>query len=429
METYGCQMNKAESESILISLMRDGWVAADSDAEADLVILNTCSVRETAEERIRGRLGFYRHAKKQRSFTLLLTGCMAERLKETVLDEHPEVDVVVGTFSKNDIPAAVGRSLAGNAPVVSSEAGEYAFAEMHSSGGMKAFVPVMHGCNNRCSYCIVPAVRGPEVSRSPVEILTEFRRLSARGTREVTLLGQNVNSYRWNDGTSALGFPGLLKHIAGEGGSVRWVRFLTSHPKDLSDELLHVMASSPIFCRHIHLPLQSGSTRVLRLMNRGYSADQYRSCVRRIRDTLSGAALTTDILIGFPGETEDDVAETLAMMEEVGFDDAFLYYYNPRAGTPACVMPGALPDEVKHERLARVIAAQRSIGRRRAVERLGKEVEVLVESVSKKSPGELLGRTEWDAMAVFPGAQSLIGEFTRVRLASLAGTTFRAERA
>jgi tRNA-2-methylthio-N6-dimethylallyladenosine synthase len=407
--------------------MRDGWVAADSDAEADLVILNTCSVRETAEERIRGRLGFYRHAKKHRSFTLLLTGCMAERLKETVLDEHPEVDVVVGTFSKNDIPAAVGRSLAGNAPVVSSETGEYAFAEMHSSGGMKAFVPVMHGCNNRCSYCIVPAVRGPEVSRSPTEILTEFRRLSARGTREVTLLGQNVNSYRWNDGTSALGFPGLLKRIAEEGGSVRRVRFLTSHPKDLSDELLHVVASSPIFCRHIHLPLQSGSTRVLRLMNRGYSADQYRSCVRHIRDTLSGAALTTDILIGFPGETEGDVAETLRMMEEVGFDDAFLYYYNPRAGTAACEMPGALADEVKHERLARVIEAQRSISRRKAVERLGREVEVLVEGVSKKAPGELLGRTEWDAMAVFPGARSGIGQFARVRLRSLAGATFKAE--
>jgi tRNA-2-methylthio-N6-dimethylallyladenosine synthase len=429
METYGCQMNKAESESILISLLDEGWAPADSDADADLVIVNTCSVRETAEERIRGRLGFYRHAKKHHSFTLVLTGCMAERLKETIIDEHPEVDVVVGTFSKKDLPAAVGRSRAARLPVVSADQGEYSFSALHSTGGFKAYVPVMHGCNNLCSYCIVPAVRGPEVSRSPADILGEIRHLSQRGTREVTLLGQNVNSYAWRDGGEMVTFPRLLRLVAGQAGSVRWLRFLTSHPKDLSDELLETMASSSLFCRHVHLPLQSGSTRVLGLMNRRYTAEQYRACVRRIRETLSGAALTTDILIGFPGETEQDVEDTLAMMEEVGFDDAFLYFYNPRAGTPACEMPGALPDEIKHERLARVIEAQRSIGRRRAKERLGKEVEVLVEGVSKKASGELLGRTEWDAMAVFPGEGSLIGQFARVRLLTLSGTTFRAELA
>jgi tRNA-2-methylthio-N6-dimethylallyladenosine synthase len=429
METYGCQMNKAESESILISLLDDGWAPAESDSDADLVIVNTCSVRETAEERIRGRLGFYRHAKKKRSFTLVLTGCMAERLKETIIDEHPEVDVVVGTFSKKDLPAAVGRARAARAPVIAAEQGEYSFSALHSTGGFKAYVPVMHGCNNHCSYCIVPAVRGPEVSRSPSDIVAEIRHLSQRGTREVTLLGQNVNSYAWMDGGETLTFPRLLRLIAGQSESVHWLRFLTSHPKDLSDDLLETMASSRLFCRHVHLPLQSGSTRVLGLMNRGYTAEQYRACVRRIRESLSGAALTTDILIGFPGESEQDVEDTLAMMEDVGFDDAFLYFYNPRAGTPACEMPGALPDEVKHERLARVIEAQRAIGRRRAVERLGREVEVLVEGISKKASGELLGRTEWDAMAVFPGDGSLIGQFAMVRLLTLSGTTFRAELA
>ena len=429
METYGCQMNKAESESMLISLQREGWTPADSDSDADLVIVNTCSVRETAEERIRGRLGYYRHAKNQRPFTLVLTGCMAERLKEKIIDEHPEVDVVVGTFSKADLPAAVSRARASRVPVIQADHEGYSFARLHSSGGTKAFVPIMHGCNNHCSYCIVPSVRGPEVSRSPREILAELRTLSAQGTKEVTLLGQNVNSYSWRDGSATVTFPVLLQSMAEECGSVRWLRFLTSHPKDLSDDLLRVMASSPVFCRHIHLPLQSGSTRVLGLMNRGYTADQYLARVQHVRDTLSGAALTTDILIGFPGETENDVEETLRLMEAVGFDDAFLYFYNPRAGTPACDMPGALSDTVKHERLARVIEAQRAIGRRRAVERLGREVEVLVEGVSKRAPGELLGRTEWDAMAVFPGDRSGIGQFARVRLRSLAGATFRAEPA
>jgi tRNA-2-methylthio-N6-dimethylallyladenosine synthase len=417
-------MNKAESQSILLALQDDGWTEADTEDAADLVILNTCSVRETAEERIRGRLGHYRHAKGLRPFTLVLTGCMAERLKERLIDEHPEIDVVVGTFSKKDLPTAVARSMARRSAVVSADEREYAFAPLHSTGGLKAFVPIMHGCNNHCSYCIVPSVRGPEVSRSPETILEELRRLSEAGTREVTLLGQNVNSYCWAGG--ALTFPGLLDRVATTPGSLRWVRFLTSHPKDLSDELLDVMASSAMFCRHVHLPLQSGSTRILGLMNRKYTADQYLSCVQRIRRALSGVAITTDILIGFPGETEDEVRQTLGLMEEVGFDDAFLYFYNPRAGTPACEMPGALSDEVKHERLERVIDAQRAIGRRRAEERLGREVEVLVEGVSKKSPGELLGRTEWDAMAVFPGERSLVGEFSRVRLDSLSGTTFKA---
>jgi tRNA-2-methylthio-N6-dimethylallyladenosine synthase len=421
-------MNKAESQSMLISLAREGWTAAESDEDADLVILNTCSVRETAEERIRGRLGFYRHAKKHRPFTLVLTGCMAERLKEKIIDEHPEVDVVLGTFSKADLTAAVERTRELRAPVVAAGRHEYSFADIHSAGGTKAFVPIMHGCNNWCSYCIVPHVRGREVSRSPADILAEIRLLAARGTKEVTLLGQNVNSYLWQEDTGILRFPGLLSKIAKEGGSIGWLRFLTSHPKDLSDELIRVVSDTPACCRHIHLPLQSGSTRVLQRMNRGYTTEQYSSCVRRIRDSLSGVSLTTDILIGFPGETEADVDDTLRLMEEIGFDDAFMYYYNPRAGTPAFSMPEALPEKVKLARLARVIDAQRSIGRRRALERIGKEVDVLVEGVSKKQSGELLGRTEWDAMVVFPGEASRIGEFSRVRLRSLSGATFRAER-
>jgi tRNA-2-methylthio-N6-dimethylallyladenosine synthase len=427
LETYGCQMNKAESESILIALAEAGWMAGGSAEDADLVILNTCSVRETAEERIRGRLGFYRHAKKQRPFTLVLTGCMAERLKEKIIDEHPEVDVVVGTFNKRELLKAVGTAESRREHVVAADENEYAFARLHSSGGIKAFVPIMHGCDNWCSYCIVPSVRGPEVSRDPAEVLEEISLLAARGTREMTLLGQNVNSYRWADSGRILTFPGLLRLISAQSGPIRWLRFLTSHPKDLSNELLQAMTELPLCCRHVHLPLQSGSSRVLGLMNRGYTAEQYTLLVRRIRESLTGVSLTTDILTGFPGETEADFIETLDVMKDIGFDDAFMYYYNPRVGTPAISLPGALPEEVKLERLSRVIETQRAMGRRRALERIGSEVEVLVEGVSKKEKGELLARTEWDAMVVFRGEVSRIGRFAHVRLASLAGSTFKAE--
>jgi tRNA-2-methylthio-N6-dimethylallyladenosine synthase len=420
-------MNKAESESILMSLAAAGWTEGESESDADLVILNTCSVRTTAEERIRGRLGHYRHAKKSRLFTLVLTGCMAERLKERIIDEHPEVDVVVGTFNKKNLVGAVREARATKTRVVSTRRTTYDFAESHSASGSKAFVPIMHGCDNWCTYCVVPSVRGPEVSRPPDEILTEISRLEGRGVREATLLGQNVNSYRWRASEGLLSFPDLLRKVAERTRSIRWLRFLTSHPKDLSESLLEVMARTPVLCRHIHLPLQSGSSRVLGLMNRDYTGEQYLGLVRRVRAALSGVSITTDILIGFPGESDADFAETLDLMREARFDDAFTYHYNPREGTRAFSMPGAVAADVKRQRLDRVIETQRAIGQGRAAERIGNEVDVLVEGVSKKDPGELLARTEWDAMVVFPGHRSMVGEFQRVRLVSISGSTFRAE--
>jgi tRNA-2-methylthio-N6-dimethylallyladenosine synthase len=351
---------------------------------------------------------------------------MAERLKEKILDEYPEVDVVVGTFSKRELLAAVHSAEAKKAPIVSTGREEYSFAGVHSTGGIKAFVPIMHGCNNWCSYCIVPSVRGPEVSRPPEEILAEMRLLDRRGTREVTLLGQNVNSYTWQGSGIALSFADLLGMIKNEAGSIRWLRFLTSHPKDFSESLLAVMSESPLFCRHVHLPLQSGSTKILGFMNRGYTAEEYLSLVGRIRAALTGVSITTDILIGFPGESELDFEETVDLIKEIGFDDAFTYYYNPREGTSAFTMPDPVPGDVKKARLRRIIDAQRSKSAKKAQERIGKEVEVLVEGVSKKDPSELLARTEWDAMVVFAGSRTLIGQFTRVRLCSLSGTTFRA---
>jgi tRNA-2-methylthio-N6-dimethylallyladenosine synthase len=426
METYGCQMNKAESEAILDALERAGWVEGEREEDADLVILNTCSVRETAEERIHGRLGFFRHQKQHRPFTLVLTGCMAERLKERALRDYPEIDVVIGTFSKDRLVPAILEAERARRPVVEAGAGEYSFAGSHSRGGLKAFVPIMHGCDNWCSYCIVPRVRGPEVSRSPAAVLQELDRLDAGGTREVTLLGQNVNSYRWRGTGGDVGFPALLRMACAGRRSISWVRFLTSHPKDLSDELLAVMADTPSLCRHIHLPLQSGSTRILGLMNRRYTAEAYEALVGRIRAALSGVAITTDILIGFPGETDGDFRRTLELVERIGFDDAFTYRYNGREGTAASGMSGQVGESEKSSRLSALIETQRRVGAARARERIGREVTVLVEGVSRKDPGELLARTEWDAMAVLPGEGSWIGGFIRVRIESISGTTFRA---
>ncbi|MCX7028657.1 MAG: tRNA (N6-isopentenyl adenosine(37)-C2)-methylthiotransferase MiaB [Spirochaetes bacterium] len=424
VETYGCQMNKAESEAIVADLAAEGWELARKPDDADLVVINTCSVRETAEERIRGRLGWYRRLKRGRHFTLLLTGCMAERLGQRALEEFPEIDALVGTYGREGLREAVRRAGAGERPVVDGD-GTFRFAARHSSGGPRAFVPVMHGCDNFCSYCIVPFVRGPEVSRPAAEVLAEVRALDANGCLDVTLLGQNVNSYRRGDG-GTITFPRLLGRVAAEAGRIRWIRFLTSHPKDLSPDLIAVMAEEPRLCRHVHLPVQSGSDRVLAAMNRGYTAGGYLRLVDAIRGALTGVSITTDILTGFPGETEEDVRLTLALMERAGFDEAFTYRYNPREGTAAALLGDPVQEPLKLERLDRIIAAQRRIVVRRAGERLGKVAEVLVEGVSRRNPGELLARTEWDAMAVLPGDPSLIGRFVRVRLESLAGATFRA---
>jgi len=419
-------MNKAESEALLLDLRRDGWMEADGPERADVVILNTCSVRETAEERIHGRLGFYRKAKRERPFRLVLMGCMAERLKERAVEEYPEIDVVVGSFQKTLLPGILSRGEGAVAPIVLAGDGNYEFAAMHSAGGIKASIPIMHGCDNFCSYCIVPVVRGREVSRSPRRILSEMASIEAQGTREITLLGQNVNSYRYADGGEVVDFPGLLRMAARASKYIHRIRFLTSHPKDLSLSVVRIMREEPALCAHIHLPVQSGSTRILAAMNRHYTADEYMAKVDMIRGQLPETALTTDILVGFPGETESDFRDTIAMLEKVGFDDAFLYRYNPREGTAACTMKDPVPESVMLDRLSCAIGTQKEIARRMALRRLGRTVEVLVEGPSRRNPEELLGRTEWDSMAVFSASGARVGEYINVRLESLSGTTFRA---
>jgi len=433
IESYGCQMNKAEAEALMVNLEQRGWSSAGGPQEADLVVLNTCSVRKTAEDRIWGRLGFFNHIRQQGGdFKLVLMGCMTERLKEAVWEKAPHVDLLVGNFQKPDFldylePAGAGARADKRAEKAEhlnlTADGGYRFASLHSAGGFRAYLPIMHGCDNFCSYCIVPHVRGREVSRSPEGILEEIARLEAQGVREITLLGQNVNSYSYRkDGE--LRFPDLLLRILPRLEGIEWVRFLTSHPKDLSQELIEVIADHPALCRHIHLPVQHGSDRILEMMKRGYSAGDYLRLVEKMQRRIPGVSLTTDLLIGFPGESEKDFEDTMALVRKVEFDDAFTYRYNPREGTAAFALGDTVPDAVKQERLSRLIEEQRAITRRLRLGRLPRKVRALTESVSRKNKAELLARTEKDEMVVFPGGVEKIGHFVTLEITSLKGNTY-----
>ncbi len=453
IETYGCQMNKAESSALELIFRERGWLPAVSSdaADADLVLINTCSVRATAENRAWGRIDLYAAAKRDRAaegvrrLAIVVTGCMAERMKREIKVRQPAVDFVVGTFQKQAfglVLDAVEQSAGGGRLALDDidESPAFVFARSYyEPGSFRSFVPIMHGCDNFCSYCIVPHIRGREVSRRPSAILSELASLEETGVREITLLGQNVNSYRWKAEAGAqgpdgadLGFPGLLRLIAssirerGIGG-LRWVRFLTSHPKDLSDEVIRVLAEDPLYCKHVHLCVQSGSDAVLKAMNRRYTRGDYLSLVGRMRSAIPGLSLSTDILVGFPGETEEDLGLTLDLMRSVGYSYSYMYHYNPREGTPAASMPGRIAEQVKRERLTRVIELQKGLTADLMRSRLGSIEEVLVEGPSRRKKTELLARTQRDEMVVFPAAASRVGSFVTVRLASLSGNTFKAE--
>ncbi len=425
-------MNKAESASIEELFVRRGWTQASEAETADFIVINTCSVRATAETRIHGRLGWYTALRKSRKtpFTLAVTGCMAERLKDDLHKMFPVVDYVIGNFQKQQFAAVIDAVQNDSSLDVVEESPVYSFAPLsHEKGSFQAFVPIMHGCNNFCTYCIVPYVRGREISRNPSEILSEIDVLSSRGVKEITLLGQNVNSYKWNnDDGSCIDFPALMQmiadHLKKTQSSVGWVRFMSSHPKDISPALIDVIAKERVICRHIHLPVQNGSTRVLEAMNRRYTREDYLAKVKMIREKLPDASLSTDILLGFPGETEEDFAETVSLLEIVGYESAFMYYYNPREGTKACTMDNQIPLDVKKDRLSRVIDIQLGINRAQMAKRVGQTVTVLVECVSKDNEAELLGRTEQDAHVVFAADKSLIGSFAKVELLELTGNTF-----
>jgi tRNA-2-methylthio-N6-dimethylallyladenosine synthase len=443
-------MNSAESAALGLVCRERGWTAAPDGESADLVLLNTCSVRATAEQRVFGRLALYASLKKKRAggpLTLVVAGCMAQRLGEGLREKVPAVDYVMGTAARSLFPQILEAAEQGLSPEEGrsrlcpedggpGEGPVFSFSHSHldegdGPGAFRSLVPIMHGCNNFCSYCIVPHVRGREVSRSPASIIEELRLLAGRGVREVTLLGQNVNTYRWGGpgAAGALDFPGLLERIAGElkTSPIRRVRFLSANPKDFSPETIRVMAENPLFCRHLHLCVQHGSNRVLAAMNRGYTREQYLSLVSDIRAALPGITLSTDILVGFPGETEEDLDLTLDLMERVQFLYAYMYHYNPREGTAAYALPGRIGEAVKRERLGRVIRLQKRHTAEQLKRRIGSRETVLIEGISRKNADELITRTERDEMAVAPGGSALIGSFAELTLSGLRGNTFFAK--
>lgn len=436
-ETYGCQMNVAESNGVEHVLKSRGWTSGTAE-DADLIVINTCSVRITAENRVFGRLGFYSAQKKKRVVKILVMGCMAERLKAEFAERFPFVDFVVGIGDRAvlekifaELEAETNeknvRDFPETAPQSSNETYLFADSSYHE-GDFQSFVPIMNGCNNFCSYCIVPYVRGREVSRDVSQILAEIELLGQHGVKEITLLGQNVNSYHGSFNGEKIDFPDLLTLVCRrceKADSIRWIRFMSSHPKDMSEKLMDVIAREKRVCKAVHLPVQNGSDAILTAMNRKYTAAHYLNLVTALRNKVPDIAITTDILVGFPGETEADLEATLALMRTVAFNSSFMYHYNPRGGTKAFDLPNRIPEPVKIARLQKVIDLQMMLTETKMREKLGSTVAVLLESHSRNAASELFGHSEAGEMVVVKNAGAeKIGQFVQVRLEKINGKTF-----
>ena len=428
IETYGCQMNVADSEVVAAVMAMAGYDTTDPDEEAAAVLLNTCSIRDNAEQKIFSRLAYWNAMRRKsgRNIIIGVIGCMAERMREELIRKHG-VDLVAGPDSYLHLPDLVAAAEAGvpaiDIELSTTETYRDVVPRRIGSNGVSGFISIMRGCNNFCSYCIVPYTRGRERSREPQSILRELADLRSRGFREITLLGQNVNSYRYED----IEFPDLLAMVAEAAPDMR-VRFTTSHPKDMSDRTLQTIAAHPNIARHIHLPVQSGSDKVLKAMNRKYTREWYLDRVAAIRRILPDAGLSTDMFTGFHDETEEDFQETLSLMREAGFDSAFMFKYSERPGTLASrTMPDNVPEDVKIDRLNRMIALQNELSLESNRRDIGREFEVLVEGVSKRNAGELFGRTSQNKVAVFPAGTARPGDFVRVRVTSATSATLLAE--
>ena len=432
IETYGCQMNVADSEVVASVLADAGYLPVREITQADIILVNTCSIRENAEQRVWGRLDLFRAQKKKRPKVIVgVLGCMAERLKEKLLESNKMVDMVIGPDAYRDLPMLVETAATGHAAVNVLLSREETYADIApvrlESNGVSAFISIMRGCNNMCAYCVVPYVRGAERSRDPETIVREAREAFDQGFREVTLLGQNVNSYSWEYGSSPIGFAELLGMVATVDPQLR-VRYSTSHPKDLSDDVLEAMAEHENICRHIHLPVQSGSSSVLKRMNRNYTREWYLDRIAAINRILPGCALSTDIITGFCGETEEEHRETLSLMQEVGFDFAYMFKYSERPGTKASRhMKDDVPDEVKTRRLNEIIALQNELSAVSKKADTGRTFEVLVEGPAKKPAGAMMGRTSGNKVVVFQASDILPGDYVNVTItrstsATLIGT-------
>ena len=426
IETYGCQMNVADSEVVASVMQMAGYETCESVDEADAVFLNTCSVRDNAEQKIYHRLEALSAVKRKRPLVVGVLGCMAERVQQDLLENHG-ADLVAGPDAYLTLPDLTAQAEMGhkaiNIELSTTETYKDVVPQRLHGAKLGGFVSIMRGCNNFCHYCIVPYTRGRERSRDVASRLREVRDLRDRGFKEVTLLGQNVNSYH----TEGLDFPGLLRKVAEEAPQMR-VRFTTSHPKDMSDETLRVIAEVPNVCKHIHLPVQSGSDRILKLMNRKYTREWYLDRVAAIRRIVPDCGLSTDIFVGYHDETEEDHQLSLSLMREVGYDSAFMFKYSERPGTYASKhLPDNIAEEEKIRRLNELIALQTEMSAQRNKLDEGKEFDVLVEGFSKRSREQLCGRTEQNKMVVFDKGNHHIGEMVRVRITGSTSATLFGE--
>lgn len=419
VETYGCQQNSSDSEKLKGMLDEMGFGFCESPKEADFVLYNTCAVRENAELKVFGNIGALKHQKRRNPELMVgVCGCMMQQphIAETIRKKYTHVDLCFGTHALYRFPQLLYDVMKKQRVFDNANEDGSIFEDVtyHRDGPPLAKIPVMYGCNNYCTYCIVPYVRGRERSRDKEHILAEVRAVAAEGYKEVMLLGQNVNSYG-NDLADGLSFAQLLREVCRVDGVER-VRFMTSHPKDLSDELIAAMAEEEKICKQLHLPIQSGSDRVLKLMNRKYTRAQYMELIRKVRERMPDIVLTTDIIVGFPGETNEDFEETLSVLKEVAYDSIFSFIYSKRVGTPAASMEDCLTDEEKHQNFDRMLALQNEISKRKNDMYLNTVQRVLTEGVSKTDAAVLTGRTEGGKVVNFAGDTALCGRFVDVKI-------------
>ncbi len=432
IETYGCQMNVADSEVVAAILKARGFEHVKDKNEADIILVNTCSVRENAEQRVRGRVQGFSEIRKRNPHLLVgIMGCMAERLGARLFEQEKNVDIVVGPDAYQDLPLLIEQAERGekaiNIELSTTETYKDICPSRIDETAISGFVSIMRGCNNFCTYCIVPYTRGRERSRSPHSIVAEVLDLQRRGYKEVTLLGQNVNSYLFKDDSTEMRFPALLELVTHTVPGMR-IRFATSHPKDMSDETLETIARHPNLCKAIHLPVQSGSNSVLKDMNRKYTREWYLDRIAAIRRIIPDCGISTDVFVGFHNESEEDYRQTLELMREVGFDLAYMFKYSERPGTKASQsLPDNVDEATKGRRLQELIELQTGWSLESNRRDIGKTFEVLVEGVSKKSADEMFGRTSQNKVAVFPAQGIAIGSFVQVRIKDCTSATLIGE--
>lgn len=432
IETYGCQMNVADTEVVASIMEMDGYSITDKEEEADAIFVNTCAIRENAEQRVIQRLEYFNSVKRKREGKLIIgvLGCMAERVKEVLIEQH-HADLVIGPDSYMDLPNLMSAAEQGdkaiNVELSKTETYKDVMPLKIGGNNISGFISIMRGCNNFCTYCIVPYTRGRERSRDTESILKELDDLVTKGFKEVTLLGQNVNSYLYSEGNHSINFPDLLEMVAKHAPEMR-IRFMTSHPKDMTDKTLHTIANNKNICKFIHLPVQSGSSRMLNLMNRKYDREWYLGRIEAIRRIIPGCALSTDIMCGFHSETDEDHQETLSLMREVVFDTAFMFKYSERPGTLASKkLEDNVSEEVKKKRLQEIIDLQREHMELSNQKDVGKEFEVLIEGYSKRSRNQFYGRTDESKVVVFDKKSHGIGQTIRVKIKGYTSATLIGE--